>query len=163
MKKKERVSVEKTPGRRIKITYKNKHTQLIILYCQLYYLLKLALGTCISEYIIRTLIIVCYMLSTNVYKFYSGVVKQLKKKKGKEWEIERFDCTGFVGFFLDKHNRARARSERTWVWSSTQGDGGHQSQVHCWAQTSLSSSAKSNKPVERRNKKPHWNYRSQDP
>lgn len=48
MKKKGCVSVEKTQGRRVKIIYKNKHTQLISLYCQLYYLLKLALGTCIS-------------------------------------------------------------------------------------------------------------------
>lgn len=62
MKKNQLVSVEETQGRRIKITYKNKQTQLIILYCQLSYLLKLALGTCISEYIIRSLIIVSYTL-----------------------------------------------------------------------------------------------------
>lgn len=78
MKKNELVEV--TQGRRMKITYKNKHTQLIILYCQLSYLLKLALGTHISEYIMRSLILVCYTLSTNVYKFNSGVVKQMKKR-----------------------------------------------------------------------------------
>lgn len=161
MKKNKLVSVEETQGRRIKITYKNKHTQLIILYCQLSYLLKLALGTRISEYIIRSLIIVCYTISTNVYKFNSGIVKQMekRKKKGKEWEIWLY---WICGVFLDKHNGARARSERTRLRSSAQGDGGHQSQVHCWAQTSLGSSAKSNKQVERRNKKPHRHYRGQD-
>lgn len=52
------------------------------------------------EQIITSLIIVCYILSTNVYKFNSSVVPKKKKVKS-----EGLDCTQFL-FFLDKHNGA---------------------------------------------------------